>query len=345
MSSFIKSNQVWIISAGAIGLAVAYYLYNRNKKCGLSRKIPDEWTTAGKVLNIHLYPLKSGRKIDLTRAECTNVGIQEPSRKGLQLRDRSFIVYKEQDREFRTARTHPTMVLIDIDVHDDSHVAFDAPGMRTLYVEIPTENTDNVLKITKQQGEQIHSLDCGDEAAKWFSRYMNNEDSGLRLAYNNNKKPRDITKTHAKFIQVFQELNNKATGLYSDLTSVMLCNQLSVDDLNKKIPGTKVITENFRPNIIVSASKPYEEDTWKWLKIGDCIFKNVKPCTRCILTTVNPTNGVKSSDGEPLTTLKKYRLLDDPKERELYPSTPIMGINLEVVKMGKFKVNDDVLVA
>lgn len=50
---------------------------------------------------------------------------------------RELIVYGENDSEFRTARTYPNMVLINVSVHDEEHLAFDAPGMRTLYVKRP----------------------------------------------------------------------------------------------------------------------------------------------------------------------------------------------------------------
>ncbi|MNP78164.1 MOSC domain protein [compost metagenome] len=33
----------------------------------------------------------------------------------------------------------------------------------------------------------------------------------------------------------------------------------------------------------------------------------LKPCTRCILTTIDPQTGERSADREPLTTLKTYR--------------------------------------
>lgn len=50
---------------------------------------------------------------------------------------RSFIVYKESDNEFRTARTYPAMVLIEISVHDEFYIVIEAPGMRQLYVKLP----------------------------------------------------------------------------------------------------------------------------------------------------------------------------------------------------------------
>lgn len=47
------------------------------------------------------------------------------------------MVYGENDSEFRTSRTYPKMVLIEVSAHDENHVAINAPGMTTLYVKIP----------------------------------------------------------------------------------------------------------------------------------------------------------------------------------------------------------------
>ena len=35
----------------------------------------------------------------------------------------------------------------------------------------------------------------------------------------------------------------------------------------------------------------YEEDTWQRIQIGDLEFKYGKPCSRCIMTTVDPFTG------------------------------------------------------
>lgn len=60
---------------------------------------------------------------------------------------RGFVVYGAKDNEFRTARTYPKMVLIDVSVHDENHIAIDAPTMRTLYVKIPSREENSVVHI------------------------------------------------------------------------------------------------------------------------------------------------------------------------------------------------------
>lgn len=88
------------------------------------------------------------------------------------------------------------------------------------------------------------------------------------------------------------------------MSAVHIINENSVKDLNSRIETTNVGIDNFRPNIVVNSDN-YAEETWDFIKIGEAIFRQIKPCTRCILTTVNPENHIKDPQGEPLKTLRR----------------------------------------
>lgn len=60
------------------------------------------------------------------------------------------------------------------------------------------------------RGEKIYSIDCGEEAATWISRYMLEKDFGLRLGYNDGSHRRDITKTYMPFLRLYPNLSNEA---------------------------------------------------------------------------------------------------------------------------------------
>lgn len=59
-----------------------------------------------------------------------------------------------------------------------------------------------------------------------------------------------------------------------------LINEASVDDLNARLNGLQVTVRNFRPNFVLKGAKAYDEDHWKYVKVGENIFEIVKPCTR-----------------------------------------------------------------
>ncbi len=65
----------------------------------------------------------------------------------------------------------------------------------------------------------------------------------------------------------------------------------------------------FRPNFVVSGSQAFAEDSWKKIRIGETVFHLVKPCARCVLTTVDQSTGEKKGK-EPLKTLSTFRNRD-----------------------------------
>ncbi|MCF9011005.1 MOSC domain-containing protein, partial [Pseudomonas carnis] len=87
---------------------------------------------------------------------------------------------------------------------------------------------------------------------------------------------------------------------------LLLIGQGSLDDLCEKI-GRPMQMLRFRPNLVIEGAEAFAEDGWKRLRIGDVEFRVVKPCSRCILTTVDPQTGERSPDREPFATLETYR--------------------------------------
>ncbi|KAK9888128.1 hypothetical protein WA026_000398 [Henosepilachna vigintioctopunctata] len=331
---------IWIISLTAsVGITgCCYFIYKKLK----SKRPPTTWRKLANVTNLYVYPLKSGRYIELDKVECTKFGFSLPTKEtNFQLRDRSFIVYGENDSVGKSARIYPKMVLISVSAGDKGHVIFKAPEQDELRVHILEKSSSNIktIKFQSWSDEYVSTIDLGDEAAKWFSRYLLEKDSGLRLGYHDSSSYRSINSFKDKeSLKFYEYVTNDVFGLYSDLAALLLLNEKSVDDLNEKLKN-KVTTKNFRPNIVINGDiDPFVEDNYLWIKIGDVILRNVKDCTRCVLTTVDPETGIRDTSREPLKTLSKYRISKGPGKG------PIMGINLEVVVPGEISVTDEVFV-
>jgi uncharacterized protein YcbX len=125
----------------------------------------------------------------------------------------------------------------------------------------------------------------------------------------------------------------------------MLMNEASFDDLNKKliknnIIDTPVTPLQYRPNFVVKTTTAWEEDDWKWIKIGNStIFKVNQPCIRCVLTNINPLTGERHSDMQPLKTLKEFRVFQN------IANSPYFGVHLGLRQKGIVKLGDDVFVS
>lgn len=80
-----KSQTVLIGSTLAILTVLGTYFYQRRKN-----KPPSNWESVGKVTELCLYPLKSGKRKPLRAAECTKYGIKQrkEDERVYQMRDR-----------------------------------------------------------------------------------------------------------------------------------------------------------------------------------------------------------------------------------------------------------------
>ena len=94
------------------------------------------------------------------------------------------------------------------------------------------------------------------------------------------------------------------TVSFADGYPFLLIGEGSLADLNTRLESP-VPMNRFRPNLVVAGSAAFEEDTWKRIRIGATEFHVVKPCARCVITTVDQEKGEKGK--EPLKTLSEYR--------------------------------------
>lgn len=71
---------------------------------------------------------------------------------------------------------------------------------------------------------------------------------------------------------------------------MLVISQASLDELNRRSPEVHSM-DQFRTNFVVSNTEAFAEDGWKRIRIGEVEFEAVKPCERCILTTVDVESG------------------------------------------------------
>ncbi|XP_011315393.1 mitochondrial amidoxime reducing component 2-like [Fopius arisanus] len=298
----------------AVGISTAVFLawwwLSRSKR----ERPPTNWRKVGELSDMFVFPVKSLGAVKENAMECTQLGL-----KSGWLRDRILMVI-DLDGRFVTGRQMPNMVQITPSVAGSS-LTLRASGMMAISVDLSKLGKSFRVAVW---GQPVPACDCGEDIARWLSRFLLQEDTGLRLVYYPFDGPyRDVRICH----QGFPLLENADVGAYPDATSYTLMNETSITDLNTRIEHP-VTAQQFRPNFVVKGADPLDEDHWDWVKIGSVIFRNVKPCTRCIFTTIDPDTGVKHPKAEPLKTLKRYRQIQDPVMKKITKECPVMGIHL-----------------
>lgn len=233
--------------------------------------------------SLYRFPLKSGSAEELTEARCDALGL---------VGDRRWMVVDAATGKFLTQRVLPRMALLHARWRGDSALELSAPGMEPLQVPVP--DAQGVALGVLIWRESLQAPDAGDAAAAWLSRLL---DRPCRLVH--------LPATQG--IQIDQDYARPGERTaFSDGFPFLLIGQRSLDDLSARV-GQLLDTRRFRPNLVIAGSAPYAEDHWRRIRIGEMTFRVVKPCSRCIIPTIDPLTGEQSPNREPLTTLLSYR--------------------------------------
>ncbi|MCG6539031.1 MOSC domain-containing protein [Pseudomonas sp. KSR10] len=233
--------------------------------------------------SLYRFPLKSGSAELLEEGRCDELGLSG---------DRRWMVVDAATGKFLTQRILPQMALLTARWQGETALLMCAPGMETLRVPVP--GPDSMMRGVLIWRETLRVPDAGDAAAAWLTRLL---ERPCRLVHLPNALGIQIDQYYAR--------PGELTG-FSDGFPFLLIGQRSLDDLSARV-GQLLDVRRFRPNLLIADSAPYAEDGWRRIRIGDMEFRVVKPCSRCIIPTIDPVNGEKSPTREPLATLMNYR--------------------------------------
>jgi uncharacterized protein YcbX len=245
--------------------------------------------------------------------------------------------------KFVTIRKYPNMALIQPKI-EDGLIRLSYPGKPDCTASIKTEGQKRTCNVW---GDDCEGIDLGDEVASWLSQIILNKPQGTRLVYHHSPASSRPDREDDAYLTPLMKEGDKP--FYADGCPYLLLSQPSVTALNKVLEEKNVDLEveetRFRPNIWISGDfSAHAEDQWSYVKIGDSIFRNIKPCTRCIFTTVDPKTGTKDKGGNPLKILREYRSTEDPTEKKSYGTSPMFGINLGLEVGGRIKAGMEVMV-
>ena len=256
-------------------------------------KYPVQYDVRAKIAQLFIYPIKSCGAIELKEAVLTDTGLDL---------DRAWMVVDEKG-EFVTQRQLPRMALIQ-----PTLTSFDmivkAPGMSALKLAVDEVAEPVTVKVWD---DSVKAFDMGDEAAYWFSDFLNQT---VRLVRFDPEQKRLSSMTWTNGIE--------AKNGFDDAFAVLVASVASLKVLNDKLAaaGEKAVTmQRFRPNVVLTAIDAYDEDRLDTLHIstqqGVAKLKPVKPCVRCSIPDVDPLTGKSgTSVGDMLQSYRANPLMD-----------------------------------
>lgn len=231
---------------------------------------------------LYVHPIKSMRGLQLSQAQVLPSGLAF---------DRALMV-TETDGTFITARQNPQMVTFTPALLPNG-IALTSPDGESILVR--WEDFIDLQQPTEVWGNHFSAQVAPPQINDWLSRYFKR---AVQLRWLGNELSRRV-KHHPDIPLTF-----------ADGYPFLLINEASFQNLQQRAPNA-IRIEQFRPNIVVSGAKAFDEDSWLVIRIGEVIFDLVKPCSRCILTTVSTDRGRKHPAGEPLKTLQSFRTADN----------------------------------
>lgn len=230
---------------------------------------------------INIYPIKSCKGFSAESWDLEPRGFRH---------DRRWMLVDDEGK-FLTQREFPRMTLISVEVKSD-HLSVVAPKMEPLHVPFHLNSDKHIPVVVWNDG--VEAISVGDEPAEWFSEFL-----GISC------KLVTMTERSIRPVNAMYSVNNDVVS-FADAFPLLLISDGSLADLNSRLE-VPIPMKRFRPNLVVNGCEPFAEDNWKKIMIGDVLLHVVKPCARCVITTVNPETGEKGQ--EPLRTLASYRAI------------------------------------
>jgi uncharacterized protein YcbX len=234
------------------------------------------------LTEIYIYPIKSLGGISLQSAKVEERGLQY---------DRSWMLV-DNNGMFLTQREHPQMALLQVNIKDEwIEVTHKIKTMSKLQIPISNNKNTNHM-VVNIWNDVVIAKNVSRDADSWFSDALN-LDSHLVFMDDDSDRLTD-----RKYTSEPKQVS------FADAYPFLIIGQESLNELNRKLKDPLPINR-FRPNFVFSGGKPFVEDTWRDFMIGNLKFRAVKPCSRCVVTTVNQDTAEKGS--EPLETLATFR--------------------------------------
>lgn len=262
-----------------------------------------------KLTEINIYPVKSLKGISLHEATVEGRGLQH---------DRRWML-TNSDGKFWTQRELPKMATITTAITDDGLV-LSAPGNGEVSAGFGPENREEqTVEIWQDSPKALRYTNGIND---WLRQVL---DADVQLVYMHDDFRREVEPEYA--------VNDDIVS-FADAYPFLVISEETLGFLNQKLEQPLPMNR-FRPNLVVAGAEVHGEHNWRKFSVGENVFYGVKPCKRCVMTTVDQQSG-EFTGKEPLKTLATYRSV---------PGGVIFGENLLIENPGGvIRVGDEVKV-
>lgn len=229
-----------------------------------------------RVSKLNIHPVKSCKALSISEIEFDDFGV---------VGDRRFMMI-DQNNRYLSQRRYGIMAMVDSKFIVEN-------GRQYLSLSAPSVNWNLKLEpVTEGPRIDAHLYDCsvraidqGDEAARWCNELIG-PDCGGKVRLVASAEESSVGERYQRPVEnVPKKLESQVSGVQVGLANespVSLVSQESLGDLNEKMTQNgvnEVGLDRFRMNIeIAGCSRPFEEDEWLQIRIGEVTFLVYEYC-------------------------------------------------------------------
>ena len=260
------------------------------------------------LTGLFLYPVKSLGGYAVPAAEVTARGLRH---------DRRWLLVDERNR-FMTQRQLPELALLAVAPAHNGFLIRHRRRTDLLPLFVPFEATPERTLFVAIWDDWAWAWRGTPEADAWLADALGRP---CRLVYMSDMVRRDVEPA----------LNPEGRLVsFADGYPFLLAGETALADLNARL-AQPVPMNRFRPNLVFGGGAPFEDDEWEQFRIGEVVFRAVRGCGRCVLTTIDQETALKSPVSDPLRTLATYRQAN---------GSTIFGQNVTGPDQGRLRVGD-----
>ncbi|XOV78798.1 MAG: MOSC domain-containing protein [Aestuariibacter sp.] len=244
------------------------------------------------VESLFIYPIKSLGGVQITSANCTELGLEY---------DRRWVIV-DRNHHFITQRQLPKMASISVSLDNNQLILHHQVAGKALLpfdLSLPADCEITVWKDT------VSARQVPGEINQWLNDALG-----------------DYRKGPVQLMQLVPETKRVVAEKYlpdqdsqvsfADACPYLFTFQESLASLNQQT-ADNIPMDRFRANIVLSGAKAWHEYQWQEISNDALRFGLIGPCQRCQMTSIDQQSGEIATPGEPLQTLMKQFPVADKK--------------------------------
>ncbi|XP_029445724.1 molybdenum cofactor sulfurase isoform X2 [Rhinatrema bivittatum] len=252
------------------------------------------------LTNIYLYPIKSCSAYEVSQWPVGKQGL---------LYDRNWMIVN-QNGVCLSQKQEPRLCLICpiIDLKE-SNMVITAEGMEPIKISLNDQSGKwNRVCQSKVCGDRVQTYDCGQRIADWLSLFLGRQCRLIQQTSDLGRNANKVKTAQSGVNTASLSLVNEAQYLLINTASILHLRQqtnLSEESELEETQHINELIERFRANLVITGSRPFEEEEWAEVSISGLNFEVVKKCTRCQIICIDQKTGERSK--KLLQALSAYK--------------------------------------